>query len=307
MKNTRFLIAAPPYNHHAAGIVVLHELCDTLVRLGYDAYIIFFHSGKSPNFSCGWSSDPSLHGPGLLKGQLPDSGLDVFASELLKEGIVIYPEVIVGNPLGASQVVRYFLNKDGGLSGLPTQYLPTDYKLAFSKVFFPDADGFLFKLLVSPHFHSRNVPLALSRHLDTTYVGKGSLYSETFRIKNSILVTKFWPEDKEQLGLILRNTRYFYTWDSVSSTNIDAVLCGAVPVVMQWMQSTPAELDGTEMGPFPYCLAHIDGGEVSIEFIESEFIEKRDLFLKTTDKLISSWDQRVVKITDNILEHFNMN
>ena len=306
MQKKRFLIASPPYNHQSAGIVVLHELCDTLIRLGYDAYIVFFHSGKSPDFSWGWSGDPSLHGPGLLKGQLPAFGLDVFASELLKEGIVIYPEVIVGNPLGAAQVVRYFLNKDGGLSGLPTQYQPNDYKLAFSKVFFPDADGFLFKLLVSPHFHSRNVPLAISRHMDTTYVGKGALYAETFRVKNSILITKFWPEDKEQLGLILRNTRYFYTWDSVSLTNIDAVLCGVVPVVMQWKQSVQAEFDGTELGEFPHCLAQIDGREVKVEFVESEFIEKRELFLKKTEKLISSWDQRVAQIADEIFKHFNM-
>jgi hypothetical protein len=307
LKKARFLIAAHPYNHQSAGIVVLHELCDTLIRLGYEAYIIFFYGGNIPNYNWGWSNHSLWYGPGLSKGQIPDSDLDAFTSKLLREGIVIYPEVVTGNPLGASQVVRYFLNKDGGLTGIPTKYLKTDYKLSFSKVFFPHADGYLFKLQTSPHFHSKNMPFALQRNMDTTYVGKGGKYTQTFRVSNSILITKGWPEDKEQLGLILRNTRYFFTWDSVSSTNIDAVLCGAVPVVMQWMQSTPAELDGTEMGPFPYCLAHIDGGEVSIEFIESEFIEKRDLFLKTTDKLISSWDQRVAKIADNILEYFNMN
>ena len=50
------------------------------------------------------------------------------------------------------------------------------------------------------------------------------------------MLTRDWPTDKNQLDHMLRACRYFFTWDSVSQTNVDAVACGATPIMMHERQ-----------------------------------------------------------------------
>ena len=48
----KFIVCAPPYLNGSAGVIVLHELCDALVRLGYEAYILLMqYSNGSWNFN----------------------------------------------------------------------------------------------------------------------------------------------------------------------------------------------------------------------------------------------------------------
>lgn len=39
-------------------------------------------------------------------------------------------------------------------------------------------------------------------------------------------------KNKTELAVLLKNTRYFYTWDYCTQTVVDAMLCGAIPVYM---------------------------------------------------------------------------
>jgi hypothetical protein len=45
--NKTVLICAPPYQNNSAGIVLLHELCDAIVRLGYVAHMILMDTSTS--------------------------------------------------------------------------------------------------------------------------------------------------------------------------------------------------------------------------------------------------------------------
>jgi hypothetical protein len=58
--------------------------------------------------------------------------------ELLDRSIVIYPEVVAGNPLRATNVVRYLLNKPGLFTGIGIEsYGDKDYYLHFADHFLP--------------------------------------------------------------------------------------------------------------------------------------------------------------------------
>ena len=94
----KFLICAPPYNDKSAGIVVLHELHQDMVNLGYDAHLCIFQNTAFSRMM--FTSKTDLQ-------------------DIVDNGIVIYPEVIRGNPLRAKRVVRYFLNREGAASGNP--------------------------------------------------------------------------------------------------------------------------------------------------------------------------------------------
>src|SRR4051794_23881777 len=87
-----FLIYAPPFTHRSAGCRALYRLCHLLNRSGTTARMIAWEPAGSE-----WDA-PFL---------LPD----------VRDSVVIYPELILGNPLWARKVVRWTLNYPGHLGG----------------------------------------------------------------------------------------------------------------------------------------------------------------------------------------------
>ena len=77
-KKWKYLIVTPFYRNNSAGIRVLYELQKHLIRAGYDAKTI---------------------------NEISHTAQD--------DEIVIYPEIVFGNPLKAKKVVRYILNVPG--------------------------------------------------------------------------------------------------------------------------------------------------------------------------------------------------
>jgi hypothetical protein len=101
-----FYIYTPSWRENAAGIRVLHYLCDSLNSIGYSAFLVLHNPYESIT-----KTNAKLNTP-ILNQEL--------ANIHFKEGkipTVIYSETIPGNPLGASQVVRYLLNYVGALGG----------------------------------------------------------------------------------------------------------------------------------------------------------------------------------------------
>lgn len=97
-----FYIWAPNYSDFSSGIKCLHILCGRLNSIGYEAYVTSAHISehlKTPQLT-----------PQLIEGHQQSGRLQ----------IAIYPELVMGNPLGAPHVVRYLLNK-------PNHFLKTSW------------------------------------------------------------------------------------------------------------------------------------------------------------------------------------
>jgi hypothetical protein len=114
-----FVIFTPEYNDDVGGVIALHRLCDLLNGLGHRARL---WPKKRPLFD---RLRPFRSGTRLLRyalKQRPFRTFDGFDTPLatprdLCDAIVVYPEVIAGNPLRARRVVRWFLHKPGFHSG----------------------------------------------------------------------------------------------------------------------------------------------------------------------------------------------
>ena len=110
-RKLRYIVNAPSFDPDSGGTIFLHELAHTLNSLGEEAYVwpmapIFRQGVKSRLWSLisrpAFDTSPSLNTPLAHKRMFnaPDT-------------VVVYPEIVPGNPMGAQNVVRWLLYKPG--------------------------------------------------------------------------------------------------------------------------------------------------------------------------------------------------
>lgn len=299
MLSHKFMIVAPPFSERSGGVMVLHDLCEALNRMGYQAGIIFIHGGNATeqNFQYAVSSDNSLYRKNGDYYYINEAE----AHDILVNGTVIYPDLIKGNPLGAKKTVRYVLNFNSlNFSG--------DFILSYSKIYSKYSNF----ILPKPFHHACLTDAGTlhwsKRTLDLTYIGKGAGFTNCQRIENTILVERDYPRSKEQLALLLRQCRYFFTWDCVSATNFDAVMCGAIPILLHDKQISRKEVNEMEVGAFPkISFKSIQELPNGLEFDEKQIDTDIMDFKKSYFHLINSWDESVKLFAEHYLKLVSSN
>ncbi len=299
----KFLIAAPAYSHQSAGIMILHELCDMLNRQGYEAAMVLFHgsNGQDQSWQWAYTDRAEFYHPDHQRVRLNINDADNSVRDFLENGVIIYPDLILGNPLGAGRVVRYLLYKNEGYVASSQ----SEYVLSFSTMFHSAPDSYLFKPLLDENFHLRSAAHWSKRTLDITYFGKGPGVINCFRIPETLMISRTWPEDKNQLGILFRQCRYFFTWDCATQTNMDAVACGAVPVLLHDLQLTRDELARGELGRHPDIVLadfqnkdSVVGDESEIDFQMNEMNRKAKYYK-------DSWPERVSEFAEDAARFFS--
>jgi len=270
-----FVVTAPSYSETCGGCVSLHRLCDRL-------NVIYAHMRETP--LCYVvpmlpESDPlPKMNPGYKTPMLPP-WMDASA------GIAVYPEVLEGNPLNATRVIRWILyspgiNKAGTNSGpLASQFNPHDLIACFSAGFCADFDPSTFyklplRILDYEFGHYINLPASEQ--------GGSSLL--TFRAKKTFKSSRLGevqvapafpvPENplrdggkRSRLEQYVR-TKRFYTTDPATLRCMEAAMAGTVSVVVpvpgvskqEWLASAGDEYKyGVAYGEddLPYALASL--------------------------------------------------
>jgi len=290
-----FIIVCPPFNRISAGNVVLHELAHEIYTHGYNAFIVIRHG---PNFYI--TNQGQFFSPALKRTHYKEESADELI-RLLKNSIVIYPEIITDNPLNAKNVVRYFLYFDGKHTGTKVENAPSDYIVTYSRIFRENYHQVLYK----PVCDLRTKFVNTERTLDVTYIDEkeDTLNKKPFRIDQSLLISKQWPQSNTELKLLLNSTRHFYTWSPISSTNLDAILCGATPVFINPTMNELEQLDGMEAGYFPYKTAVFLDRQMVIED-RDDFNLLRTQYLERLNQHQDNWGSTVNLFCENALSHF---
>lgn len=214
------MILAPPYNEKSAGIVALHQLYDALKLVDLASRLIVY-KGIGNQFVV----------------EIPDRGF--IEPEVLKEvfpnSIFIVPEVLCGSRLKNLRVARYYLNWSGAIAPANAN-IDEEFAIAFNPYFYPnyhfELPNFLGKIPIPESFESTR---KTTRPINITYFGKSAKnYKENFALPGSILVTRTWPESRDQYLEILGLSEYFFTFDFNSSTNLDAQLLGVKVVILDF-------------------------------------------------------------------------
>lgn len=122
MKNdVKFIVYTPPYNVDFGGVLVLYKLAELLRSLGYSCYIWpNFKPGKGDFYR--WRYFMRLLSAvkkfflRTLDCKSPYN-IPLASYRDISDAIVIYPELVDGNPLDAKMVVRWLLHRPGAHTG----------------------------------------------------------------------------------------------------------------------------------------------------------------------------------------------
>lgn len=226
VKRAPYYIVAPTYTRFSAGVRCLHLLCHWLNRQGERAYIVpFFAEDESP-------INIDLLTP-LLTTEIIEHHYTMGVSP-----IVVYPEVITGNPLEADCVVRWVLNFPGLLGG-DKHYTDNETIFCYSKVL-AEAVGCDEKILHLPVINTevfKPNATARTRKGSAVYIGKYQSvhHGEIFGVPDdAIKIFNLGHQDTqtpEEIANIFRSVEVFYVFENTALA-MEAILCGCPVVCM---------------------------------------------------------------------------
>lgn len=235
MSLKKYIIYTPLYNDNIGGIIVLYKLCQSLRRLGVDAMIwpmqkprfghgsVFVFLKRLTRYIASRVRNMRRPGPGYF---VPIAGY-----KDLKDAIVVYPEIVNGNPLLASKIVRWFLHKPGFHTGT-VNYGSNELYFFYNEAFNDES--------INPVKDSKLSILDLKREIyKITNSGKRSGTCYMIRkgrdrplihdLHDSIKVDGM---SHESLARIFNEREFFYCYDLYTLYSVYAAMCGCKSIVV---------------------------------------------------------------------------
>jgi len=228
------IIYAPLWNEDSGGSVVLHQLCKLLCDCGVDAKIWYWTKPRMSRegfigFLCKYIRYLFQR---LKKYKEYRSPYNLrYASEGdLRDCMVVYPEVTAGNPLCATRVVRWLLNKPGVLAekvGYGNNELYFYYDKVFDEELIPGQQNQLLRVVMANPAYNKN---NYSRREGCCYiVRKGENRSHDYHEDGCVRLDGL---KHDEIAVIFNRCRYFYTYDLYTFYTSYAALCGCIPIVV---------------------------------------------------------------------------
>lgn len=271
-KKFKYIVYTYNFNDKVGGIMVLHKLCALLNDLGYDSFLyrpsrmhqlfkvleslfIFFAFWHKAFLNYSFLNK-EINAIRQSRNIRTCHGLTTpfYSGKIDKNCIVIYPEVIEGNPYKAKNVVRWFLHKPGYFTGRVVygqNELYFFYKSAFNDPLInPNSDNCLtVKMLRSDIFYQTNFG---DRSGSCYALRKGKNKKIEHKLENSILIDNL---SQVEIAKVFNKCETFISYDTQSFYSTLAVLCGCRSVVIpdngvgieEWL-SDPSERFGIAYG-----------------------------------------------------------
>jgi len=235
-----YYVFCPEYRESSSGVVALHVLCHALNLAGHEAWVTT--GVTSPRLRT-----PVVH-QGVERGHS--------AAGLVP--VVVYPEVVSGNPLRAPVVARFLLNKPGLLGGDKT-YAPSELLFSFSPEFLPP--GMKAEPLMVPVFDlglfRPGLPRAERRgrcFYASRYLESGGTLGD--EVRGCTELSMRTPRALAELAALFQTTELLYSYER-SALCTEAMLCGCPvvylpnPVLAEFPAEAQLGRDGAAWGNSP--------------------------------------------------------
>jgi len=211
----KIIIYSPSFSPDSGGIIVLHKLCDILLNLGYDAG--FFIQDNQSFYT---NSSYKSRGYNLLN-------ID------LENDLIIYPEIIWGNPLNGKNIARYIMNIGHVTLNRKDTWGENDHWIYYSERFY---DGIKPKniLTISDSKLDYFKDYGLERNID-------DCFSYRKQIENINNIKKFHSPTAIEIPFncgdeflinVFNLCKNFYCYDVESHLSVLASLCGCNSIII---------------------------------------------------------------------------
>lgn len=232
-KRPNYLVYAGDWNPDSGGVIFTHMLVHVLRQLGEDAKLWPRHRDAKPGV--GTAVRSIQRKPSLLLGfsrRFTNPALDTpvarFA-DLRENTVVVYPEIVLGNPLRARNVARWLLYKPGVLH----PYLFGENEMFFRVEAMFDLPE-ITKQAQDLVLWSRNPayvpsPPDAPREGTCFMVRKGS---KTPRIPQTEHAQLLDGKSHEEIAAAFARCHTFYSYDEATMYSLYAALCGCESVVV---------------------------------------------------------------------------
>lgn len=230
----KFIIYAFRYSENSGGNIVLHYLCHILNTLGYDAKI---WPNYKPIFDI---TRPIMSILKFLKYykkelhkkfSLNENWMTPIATseDLIEDDIVIiYPEIVKGNPLKGKQVVRWMLHKPGFHTSdvnFGCNDLIFFYSTAFMTDNFKNTNILNIFYIMSDVYKNEN----FGERTGTCYMVKKGIGKSFIHTKDALCVDGY---SHYRLSEAFNRYKFFISYDSYTTYSRYAALCGCVSIVV---------------------------------------------------------------------------
>ncbi|WP_440108037.1 hypothetical protein [Acidovorax sp. BL-A-41-H1] len=231
MKN--FIIYAPSYDSSSGGTIVLHKLCDELNRGNANCKIYplqHYKIQKNP-----LEIAKSLIRTTVLKilkiSFKTNSHFETpVVTDFDRENtVVIYPEIVKNNPLGAKHIVRWLLFKDNWFSDHPEKYQDNLF-FFYQEAFRPIENNIhcagelqITHLQTEIYFNRGNQKRQGTCHA----IRKGRKFGKILAPR-SLLIDKL---SHEEIASVFNNCERFISYDPYTLYSQYAAICGCLSIV----------------------------------------------------------------------------
>ena len=203
------IIYAPPLQELCGGIIVLHYFCKLINQKYNDKFCakLFMHNN--------------------LKYKNPFCNHFARLDEINDNCIVIYPEIISGNPVNAKNVVRWILLELG-------IEMPLDHYKNWSEsdiIYHWEPINSNIKQLCCPFYNNIFTNKNLKRDKTCYLIKKGRLIYENINYihpPNSICIDDLTLKEKAD---IFNECTFFYSYDPNTAYILFSAACGCIPII----------------------------------------------------------------------------
>lgn len=268
----KYIIYTYNFDINVGGILVLYQLCHLLNELNENAFV--------------WIEGGPPH---VLYEQF---NTPIASVQDLEDAIVIYPEIVDGNPLGAVNVVRWLLHRPGFHTGnvnFGRNELVFGYKKEFSGsgIEINEENILNIKYLMTDIYKQTNFE---SRSATCYMIKKGKSKKIVHNIDDSKLIDNL---SHSEVCKIFNESKFFISYDPYTFYSVYASLCGCISIVVpdenvaeeDWL-SCEADRYGIAYGfdDIEYALETKPLMEIYLKSQEEENIKSIRNFIKKCNK-----------------------
>lgn len=318
-KERNFLICAPSYSENNGGAIVLHKLCSLINQNGGHAYLFpftdnfefnkfnykkvlfkFFKKHLREPFRK-FKLNPTFQTPVIKK--LP---IDISSDSW----IVVYPEIIFGNPLNGKNIVRWLLHNPG--FNPETGKDTNNFFFGKNELYF--RIGSWFKNFEYPgSVTSKNflqifhMPLDLYNNKNTSHHRNGVAYllrkGEAKKIIHDLDTSiRIDGKKHEEIAHIFKSVKTFISYDPYSTYSVFAALCDCDSIVVpdenvteeQWMPQ-PERRYG-----IAYGFENLEKSRLTRHLVVNRYLESEKLYKKNVAEFIEESNNFFDRLTCNV-------